>query len=107
VVAVPEFRVLTQAAPRHDVDFVALLRPPEWYAWAACRNRGVDPFFPTVGQSLAEARTFCRQCAVRLQCFDYAVATEADGVWAGTTGRQRARARQSGRAALDRLLDWD
>ena len=64
---------------------------------------GVDPdlFFPTRGAWSEVALQTCAGCAVREQCLEYALALgpDLDGVWAGTSQRQRVRMLRARRAA--------
>ncbi len=65
-----------------------------WMADAACRDTDLAVFFGTVrdADSVDEAKQFCQRCPVRDDCLDYALATnQTDGIWGGTTGRERDR----------------
>ncbi len=65
-----------------------------WMADAACRDADLDVFFDTVRNpdTLADAKRICKRCPVRDDCLDYALATDqTDGIWGGTTDRERAR----------------
>lgn len=59
----------------------------EWKDFAQCLNAPREIFFPKTGirtQEKANIRAYCGPCAVRQECYDYAVKTEAvDGVWGG------------------------
>lgn len=47
-----------------------------------------------VGLTYRQAREFCTQCPVMVQCANYAIeAGEADGVWGGLTPRDRMKMR--------------
>lgn len=75
-------------------------RPP-WMQFASCRpeyadrplDQWVDLFFPTRGQSNAEARAICAECPARQACADHGLA-EHHGVWGGTSERERRRLRR-------------
>lgn len=62
-----------------------------WVEQAACR--GVDPglFFPGRGGDLNTPRRLCAGCPVAADCLDYALSGPwgYDGIWGGTTSRQR------------------
>jgi WhiB family transcriptional regulator, redox-sensing transcriptional regulator len=64
-----------------------------WRKRAACR--GIDPevFYPVSDEDEAwEAKAICAQCPVRQACLEYALANrEREGVWGGTTERERRR----------------
>ncbi len=69
----------------------------EWRLEAACRSVDPDLFFPmgrtgAAEDQIAAAKGVCRQCLVREQCLDYAVATrQQDGVWGGTSEDERRK----------------
>jgi WhiB family redox-sensing transcriptional regulator len=65
-----------------------------WRQMARCR--GVDPevFYPVSDDEEAadEARAICALCPVREPCLEYALTVrEKEGVWGGTTERERRR----------------
>lgn len=66
---------------------------------------GMDPglWYPTRDDGLSPAIAVCRSCPVRPECLRYALDNnEDDGIWGGTSARQRRRiraARRRGRAA--------
>jgi len=67
---------------------------PDWMSRAACR--GMDPalFFPPKrGTPISPtARVTCAGCPVSAECLDHAlVEHERDGLWGGTTDRERRR----------------
>ena len=65
---------------------------PAWMEAAACRGLDPDLFFPEQGHSTLEAMEVCAGCPVAEECRDHAIATgEKQGIWGGTTGRQRRR----------------
>jgi WhiB family transcriptional regulator, redox-sensing transcriptional regulator len=70
----------------------------DWRHQAACARPGVDPdlFYPDPGQrtKVAHARRICARCPVQAPCLEEALATPwLDGVWAGTTSRDREHIR--------------
>lgn len=63
-----------------------------WRQHGACN--GLDPgvFFPDSEESAEEAKAICAMCSVRISCLEYAITVrERDGVWGGTTERERRR----------------
>lgn len=63
-----------------------------WRQRGACR--GLDPaiFYPPTDEEGTEAKAVCAACAVREACLEFALETrEAEGIWGGTTGRERRR----------------
>lgn len=63
-----------------------------WVTDALCAETDPEVFFPGKGQSPNDAKKVCRRCAVSEECLIYAlVAGQKDGVWGGTTERQRRK----------------
>jgi WhiB family redox-sensing transcriptional regulator len=49
-------------------------------------------FFPDTEELAEEAKAICAACPVRVSCLEYAITVrERDGVWGGTTERERRR----------------
>ena len=68
----------------------------EWIRRGACVEVDTAVFYD---ERLADqARRVCARCPVKRQCLEFALATNALGVWAGTTEqyRQRLRGRRGG-----------
>jgi WhiB family redox-sensing transcriptional regulator len=71
-----------------------------WRSLAVCRGTDPDLFFPvgTTGQALvqiARAKEVCDECPVRVECLDYAIATNQDsGIWGGLDEEQRRSIRR-------------
>lgn len=78
----------------------------EWQKW----NRNEDQFFDeNAGSGMRDvaemrvkrAREYCSGCPVREDCLAYALRHDEQGIWAGTTERQRnAMKKKARRAAL-------
>ena len=77
-----------------DANILSLLERPSWHAAAACNGMGPQEFFPGRGESAEVAKRFCDSCTVVTECLDSALAHRDDGVWAGTSGRQRRKIRR-------------
>lgn len=79
-----------------------------WREDAACRDTDPNLFFPvgTTGEAEEETRAalaLCRQCAVREQCLEFAMATnQRDGIWGATSEDDRRRMRSAWVAARRR-----
>jgi len=57
---------------------------------AARRNSDPNVFFPARGGSTEEAKKVCRECPVRSECLDHAIANrETQGVWGSMSVRER------------------
>jgi WhiB family transcriptional regulator, redox-sensing transcriptional regulator len=65
-----------------------------WRKQAACRGLDVEAFYPISEDEAdaAEAKAICAECPVRQACLEHALAhREREGVWGGTTERERRR----------------
>jgi WhiB family redox-sensing transcriptional regulator len=73
-----------------------------WRTQAACR--GVDPdIFHPASEEEAAAKSICAECSVREPCLEFAIATrQPDGVWGGTTERERRNITRRRRRASSR-----
>ncbi len=63
-----------------------------WRQRGACN--GLDPavFYPDSEENAEEAKAICASCPVRLSCLEHALTMrERDGVWGGTTEKERRR----------------
>lgn len=63
-----------------------------WRQRGACN--GLDPgvFYPDSEENAEEAKAICAVCPVRLSCLEHALSMrERDGVWGGTTEKERRR----------------
>lgn len=77
---------------------LALARTQPWMQFAVCHETDPDLFFPEgYNASYAEARAICANCPVRIECLDYALSHGEQGVWGGTSDRERQRIRAHNR----------
>ncbi len=92
--------VAEQLPWEHDAIPVKRILPfPDWHVLAACRGVDAAVFFgapaampPFSRGALRSARDICRSCPVARTCLTHALSQpEQYGVWAGTSGGQRAR----------------
>jgi WhiB family redox-sensing transcriptional regulator len=74
-----------------------------WRLRAACKDEDPELFFPraTGGKWSARyqeqvntAKAVCRECPVADLCFEFAMDTHAEGVWAATTDDDRKAMRE-------------
>lgn len=89
----------TAAGPSWFARTVAQARPA-WHADGACHEHPDLSWFAATDQ--AEAVAVCRRCLVRDECVSLALEHHEQGVWGGTTDRERVairRARQRGQEA--------
>lgn len=70
----------------------------DWQTRAACRGADLDRFF-SEGRTKAEVVAVCEDCPVLAECRAYALDREwVEGVWGGTTKKERARIRAAASA---------
>jgi WhiB family transcriptional regulator, redox-sensing transcriptional regulator len=82
--------------------------PGRWAERALCAGADPDAWFPDRSrrQSLTLAKRICGHCPVRAECLDYALsgadtwAGISNGIWGGTTPRDRAQIRRRQRRAV-------
>ena len=83
-------------------ELLDLMDTPAWHADAACKEAPQSvSWFPTKKSDTgAEAKDTCRRCLAREDCLTWALdqGPDLDGVWAGTSAKER-RAIRSGRVA--------
>jgi len=89
-----------QANDSHTKNIGTTMFPSlEWMDNAACTGAPTNIFFPdkigdTSTSQWDEARTYCEQCTVRLECLKTVLVHEQEsgmryGMWGGTTPNQR------------------
>lgn len=61
----------------------------------------VDPeiFFPDKGGTPTPALKICKACSARIECLTWALEHPVQGVWGGTTERERRKLRRRKAAA--------
>lgn len=63
-----------------------------WRQRGACRGLDPDVFYPPTDDEADAAKAVCAECPVREPCLEFALSTrEAEGIWGGTTARERRR----------------
>jgi WhiB family redox-sensing transcriptional regulator len=89
-------------APRRRgcVEATAEGHPWAWTNRAACGDADPAIFFPDLTEPyprdvLDAARDICSRCPVHAECHAHALDAETEGIWAGTTPRDRRRIRKS------------
>lgn len=60
----------------------------------ACRGEDQNLFYPQLGESAAPAKALCSECPVKAECLAWALAHEKQGIWGGTSERERRRLRR-------------
>ena len=67
----------------------------DWMARGRCREMDPAVFFPSESIGVRRAQDICATCSVQDPCLRYALAERIDdGVWGGTSERQRKRLRR-------------
>lgn len=65
---------------------------PVWTDTPSCVGIDVEMFFSDENKSYADfyaVAKICQSCPVLQQCFDYAIKYNVNGIWGGTSERQR------------------
>jgi WhiB family redox-sensing transcriptional regulator len=85
------------------------LAAQRWRTRAACSGQDPEWWHPVRGVSGERQKAICASCPVREPCLEYALkyAESNFGIWAGTSGRDRRRARNRGWSAAELLADLD
>lgn len=66
-----------------------------WRKDAACKGVDADLFFPGYKNPAIEAKRVCANCQVKEPCLAFALKNpEEQGVWGGTTEKDRAEIRR-------------
>ncbi|MFY9228300.1 MAG: WhiB family transcriptional regulator [Candidatus Microsaccharimonas sp.] len=73
---------------------IDLVTVDNWREFAECATTDPEIFLPQKGESTRDAKKICGRCAARLFCLDYAVATKQEGIWGGTSDRERRAIRK-------------
>lgn len=61
-----------------------------WAAFAVCRDRDPDAFFPLTPEGERDAIRVCQGCPVQMDCLEFALEAKVRfGVWGGVTEKQR------------------
>lgn len=90
-----------RAAGPHYLRSGLQLRDFSWRDRGSCRGLDPEVFYPETEEDAAEAKRVCSECHVRTACLEHALRfREKEGVWGGTTERERRRiVRQRRRSA--------
>jgi WhiB family redox-sensing transcriptional regulator len=79
----------------------------DWMGQARCRDMDPAVFFPNDWIGVQAAQRVCDGCTVTRQCLSYALAHRiTDGVWGGTSERQRVRILRS-HSTRGLLAEWE
>ncbi|QFP94839.1 WhiB family transcription factor [Mycobacterium phage Marshawn] len=75
--------------------------PEAWEHDALCVQTDPHLFFPQKGKGARDAKRICARCPVVDECLDRAMAfgVEVEGIWGGTTQRDRRAMKRAEREA--------
>jgi WhiB family transcriptional regulator, redox-sensing transcriptional regulator len=63
-----------------------------WLSAGRCREMAPEVFFPNDGPGVRLACSICADCSVKTLCLEYALKNRiTEGVWGGTSVRERRR----------------
>lgn len=65
----------------------------DWMDKAACKGKPENTFFVGRGQKTTEAKKICNKCPVEKYCLKYAIVNNEQGIWAGTSEKDRQHMR--------------
>lgn len=78
-----------------SVDVLLAAGRPRWFADAACKEHPERTWHPELGESTAAAKEVCGRCLVQDECLQYALDdARLQGLWGGTSARERGRLRR-------------
>lgn len=88
------------------------MKSAEWFESAACLGipRAADIFYPVGTTGMAEdqiaiAKSICAGCPVQLDCLEWALAHDEQGVWGGMSEDDRRRLRRRLRREAVRVAE--
>jgi WhiB family redox-sensing transcriptional regulator len=75
-------------------DEIIDIYDPTWRKFAACLGMSTNDFFPgeqskRVTATIKAACAICKECPVSISCLYEAFVNEYDGIWGGTTYKER------------------
>jgi WhiB family redox-sensing transcriptional regulator len=76
----------------------------DWRQMGSCADQDPELFFPigtgpAAGGQVQQAKAVCGRCPVSMQCLQWAMDTQQQGVWGGMTDDERRRlSHRKGRA---------
>lgn len=75
---------------------MSVSRTLDWQRHAACSidPSTADTFFP-LGRPLKSVKEMCQHCPVVAECLAYAMDAELEGIWGGTTTKDREAMRHA------------
>jgi hypothetical protein len=91
-------------------ELLSLIQQPAWAADAACKEHPELPWMTERGESMSKQLAICRCCLVRVECLAAGLRGHEDGIWGGTSGRQRRRlvvSEDEADTRLSELLELD
>jgi Transcription factor WhiB len=77
-----------------------------WTKDAACKGMDTNLFYADHGKKYAKVRLICESCPVFAQCLQWALTSESEGMWAGTTELERVVMRKQMKIDLVRPEDF-
>lgn len=71
----------------------------DWMKDALCREIGGELFFSEESNAWMAAKKVCSLCDVRYECLEYALTMNVEGIWGGTSPKERAKIKRQRRVA--------
>lgn len=68
------------------------LSKDDWHDKAKCKGWDPDIFYPDRGVPSSSAKAICNECAVQLDCLEFALTRDEHfGIWGGLSERERRK----------------
>lgn len=61
----------------------------QWMQEGSCRNTTIFIVLADTKSEKEQSKKVCRDCTVKSECLDYALANNEQGIWGGTTDKDR------------------
>lgn len=75
-----------------------------------CASADVDPDVWISDRGMDQApeyiKELCRGCPMNVGCFEFAISHDVQGIWSGTTTKQRRAYRRKNKIVIPTVTDW-
>lgn len=85
---------------------LSLLLTEELATNGNCSGMDTNLFFSEIYAVYKQAITICHNCPVKTPCLEYALAHKLEGIWGGTTHRQRRQIARKGYSTAHQLTTY-
>ena len=88
--------VITLLIEKRLHELVQELPPVSTYELGACKTSDTELFFAEAPAAIAQAKSICQTCPIRMQCLIDAINRNEFGIWGGTTDEERELIKSNG-----------